>query len=572
MVSKAITEQIQQLTFADPTDLNRFAEEVNALSNHEFFGGLIHKNTISVLKALYLTQLSKRSPLELAFKIQNTDNQKNTSFLVDYFSAFAKSNTTFPTKAITAEVFLHLCERQFDEPVSPQGRSHLTMLLQSDLLAFYQADRIQELKFFDRENFNVLVEFFQLGKTDFSEAQLRLAFDILNLLYPTSLGKDAAQHLSNYFKEIIPTFVKRFEHRMNEETLFQNPDRFAEWYMVWNRHLLKLVLDETEGTDFEDEAVQQYYETDFKTIVQYVPEFLWWNNGFFFNGNNKNFHFGSPCFIHLAIGGSIRKAPDWRHYTRRMAKTLMNLPYYFNQQEYDMYIYAYCQSLGARPLLSKVIQQYMRHPDNMPAMQEEMDRWNPIIQKLTDDIFENINENTAYQFLGYLYHCLRDQPEFSVQGRPIMALLEESYDYYERIAARARMREEARQERERLRAAHAAIPKIIAWTKHAEIQPYKYQSYQIIELINETMLAQEGRVMNHCVGTYTDRCNKGHCSIWSLRQINSNNTKNCVTIEIDKRKTVIQMRGRFNASPSTAHKKIIEDWMKIYGISYSQYV
>ncbi|MEL6924086.1 MAG: PcfJ domain-containing protein, partial [Bacteroidota bacterium] len=386
-----------------------------------------------------------------------------------------------------------------------------------------------------------------------SEAERSLVFEMLHLLYPTSLQENAASQLVQFLQEVLPHFVERFAHRMDQETLFQHPDRWAEWFMVWQRHMLR-----TEEELEEDQ--NEYYETDFATVVKYIPEFLWWNNGYYFSNGDKNFHFGSECFCFLAAGGSIRKAPDWRHYTRRMARTLMNLPYYFDQQSYDMYIYSFCQSLGAGPQLSRCLQQYIRHPDNAAAMQEEMDRWNPIIHKLTSERFENLGEAAALELVGFLYHCLRDQPEYSVQGRTVDQLITDSNEYYERIHVRANIRENRRREREARRAANATMPDILKWDKHPSIHAFNYKGFQIIELTNEHMLQLEGRTMNHCVGSYARRCANKQCTIWSLRQLRQVPSRSCVTIEISKHRHIIQMRGRFNATPSKEHRDIIKRW------------
>ena len=113
----------------------------------------------------------------------------------------------------------------------------------------------------------------------------------------------------------MPFYVERFAHRMEQTTLIQHTDRVAEWFLLWERHQSK------QEDDIPEE--DPYYEIDFPLIIKYVPEYIWWNNGLIYRNNDKNYHFGSPGFRHLALGGSVRKAPDARlEFSERSAASL----------------------------------------------------------------------------------------------------------------------------------------------------------------------------------------------------------------------------------------------------------
>ena len=75
--------------------------------------------------------------------------------------------------------------------------------------------------------------------------------------------------------------------------------------------------------------------------------------------------------------------------------------------------------------------------------------------------------------------------------------------------------------------------------------------WTICELCTSQQLQAEGRIMGHCVFSYTDRCLAGDTSIWSLRALNADAEealeKRVLTIAVDNRqRAVTQARGKFN--------------------------
>ena len=75
--------------------------------------------------------------------------------------------------------------------------------------------------------------------------------------------------------------------------------------------------------------------------------------------------------------------------------------------------------------------------------------------------------------------------------------------------------------------------------------------WTIYELCTSQQLQTEGRIMGHCVFSYTERCLAGDTSIWSLRALNADAEealeKRVLTIAVDNRqRAVTQARGKFN--------------------------
>ncbi len=77
--------------------------------------------------------------------------------------------------------------------------------------------------------------------------------------------------------------------------------------------------------------------------------------------------------------------------------------------------------------------------------------------------------------------------------------------------------------------------------------------WTIQELCTSALLQVEGRMLHHCVGSYTRRCIDGEVSIWSLRSRvdqEEADQHHVLTIAVDNRKRqVTQARGKFNLQP-----------------------
>jgi len=85
--------------------------------------------------------------------------------------------------------------------------------------------------------------------------------------------------------------------------------------------------------------------------------------------------------------------------------------------------------------------------------------------------------------------------------------------------------------------------------------------YTITQILKTCDLKTEGRVLKHCVGSYSSSCVSGRCSIWSLsKSSNINSLSKMVTIELSKDKTISQIRGKLNRLPNNEEFKIINMW------------
>lgn len=526
--------KIQRMSIPDEADRVAFLRALRRVEQDLALSALLQLDIIPLLFRLFQRLQAEQSPLRLIL------GQSQEDMLWQYFHVFTSKGAILPKGGIARKTLVHLAAAGLSQEAQEQ-------MLDIGLLDFLSADQLQRFPRVRLGNIYTMIAFFKADGTQLPKEVLALGIELILLATPDFITAQSADLLGRFLREALPRFEARFAHRMEAPSLHQHPDRLLTWWKVWQRH-----------TQREEELPpeDQYYQTDFATIIQYVPEFIWWNNGLLYARGHRVYHFESREFRHLAVGGSVRKGPDFRPYTRRMAKAFVILPYDFPAGQRDMYLYFYGFSLGAGELLLSMLPHFMRHRGNRIQLLAELALWNPVLQKLAGDAFERLDAQEARGLMGYLYHCLRDQPGYQVKSRTVAQLCRDSRAYNDRIQARARVRREREAERRTNR-------RVTSWKPHTSILPMEVRGpdrhYKIIELTDELQLDREGSVMNHCVGSYVGRCTHEDISIWSLRENRNGTWYSLVTIEVECSQ-IVQARGPFNTVPIPEHRKLIRVW------------
>lgn len=543
MAKHYLDQILDKLDFSSPSERMDFQAELLELQKDERLVRLTQEALVPDLLRLYLQELAQQNAFILALDQQ--------FWLKKYFENLLEDDLELPAQSLALETFLSAA-------VLPLQSEDLKAVLAAKLLDECSGAQLHSLQVTYRPNWEAIIDFMVADVRDITADVKQLGLDVLLLMYPGLFEEETADHLGQFLKTILPLYVKRFEHRMNAARLFERTDRITEWFLLWQRHFLR----KEEALPADD----AYYDLPFAQIVQYIPEYIWWNNGMTYRNNDKNYHFGSEGFRHLAAGGSVRKGPDSRPYTRRMAKVFVELPYNFPYLDWDLYIYFFCANHGAEGLLLEWLQEYIRHPLEIEDLKRIMERWTPTIQKLAAVQAQNIGDYNGRRLMSYLYHCLRDQPDFSIQRRTLTQLQELSAAFHRRIQDRADLRAQRQRERAEAYEAGRNRRQVSNWDKHSSIHPFSLQfpqtnPFKIVELTTAQQLSFEGSTMNHCVGTYTQACLNDDVSIWSLREYKKQKWYSCVTIEIAGR-YIRQSRGPFNANPTAEHRKVIQEWAK----------
>ena len=547
-----LLKTIQQLPFDTREEQTQFIKEIQALQEQNSTVHLVDPNSVTSLYYLYNRLDADQSPFLKALQ--------NDAILKSYFNAFLEKDLPLPKGGVATQTLIDLCANNLH-------LDYIDRLLAKGWLDKIAVTHLNVMQVASLSNLKAITDFLEAKNYDLSDEDIYLGLDVLLLLYPSTLDETSGENFREFLVIYWPLFMARFAEKLEKQALYNQVDRPAEWFLLWRRHRRKE----------EDELPEDdpYFEIDFKKIIQYVPEYIWWNNGLTYRNNDKNYYFGSPEFRHLATGGSVRKGPDQRPYTRRMAKAFVTLPLDFEHPNWDLYIYFFAKSLGAEGPLLAFLQEYILHPENPQEIQKVVDAWNPVIQKLVAVNFNILHDRAGRAMLSYLYHCLRDQEDYSVQGKTLEQLEAESNAFHERIQARAQDREARRQAQLALYEERRRARLVTHWPSHSRIKPFEMghnhgKWYRIVEITDESSLSREGSIMGHCVGSYSNYCKAGSVSIWSLRQYKKEKWYSLVTIEI-RSDEIVQARGQFNANPTTDHQKIIESWAKQEGISVAAY-
>lgn len=153
---------------------------------------------------------------------------------------------------------------------------------------------------------------------------------------------------------------------------------------------------------------------------------------------------------------------------------------------------------------------------------------------------------------------------FSMKGRTLEALIRDSQEWHNRIAVETKHTKSASSWE------GTKIKSFYLTEGNAEKGLEK--TYSITELLKASELVAEGRSMNHCVSSYASSCQRGHCSIWSLRVTPQYKgiTERLVTIELlNQSRTIVQVRGKSNCRPTEKEKGLVTRWAHQSGLRIS---
>lgn len=102
------------------------------------------------------------------------------------------------------------------------------------------------------------------------------------------------------------------------------------------------------------------------------------------------------------------------------------------------------------------------------------------------------------------------------------------------------------------------------WSLETELEGI---TWSFTELTTGAALADESRVMHHCVSTYAAGCQEGHSAIVSARV----NGQRVLTIEVAPVKLqVVQVRGSCNRPPTPAESNAVQNWCRHFGLGILQ--
>ena len=303
------------------------------------------------------------------------------------------------------------------------------------------------------------------------------------------------------------------------------------------------------------------------------------------------------CFVLYAQGGSLKALASyfgWTTVSSKLWHQLLVCP--AGMTPLHTVLYAEFKRLGGWEADFSCLMANESYVIDLldPISEEGRDFWYDTCRwTISKQLEMTTEENT--KVLWWARHQLtehaRNRETYRLQGRS-QAKVQESIAEYEREQfvieqARARMAERARQvsmargaERERLRqenleeqAERRALRNHygddyyygdehidVSWKDHGWnwSTTAHGKKWRFTELTSSQELRDEGKAMQHCVGSYSMTCFEGEAAIFSLRDGEGRRA----TIEVDpSSRYLIQVQGKCNAEPPKSVKSVVKAWI-----------
>jgi hypothetical protein len=297
----------------------------------------------------------------------------------------------------------------------------------------------------------------------------------------------------------------------------------------------------------------------------YVPEFM---DKAFYEDNKHHIQW----FIHIGQGQNIRTASHLPiKMTAKMAHYFTQTPEYYTVAE--ALRYAQVMAMGGNErLVSYILATRLGREFVNESFWETVLNWfvqNPMLDPT--QVLPIVDYIQAQKFAtrevvrgrGLIERVNPPQPDFSMKGRTVRALLRAVEEWHDTLN----------------RTKNRFVG--ITWAA-VEIPDFEFEDarggkiwgiYKITQLLTTHELDQEGTAMNHCVGSYAQSCRLGRCSIWSLTLEDGYGKKTrLLTLELDKNRTIVQARGRFNAMPTEETQKILLRWAVKHNLRFSRWI
>lgn len=201
---------------------------------------------------------------------------------------------------------------------------------------------------------------------------------------------------------------------------------------------------------------------------------------------------------------------------------------------------------------------------------------NPNVQKFNYDLIVFFSKLGMFDptniphIIDYINHVKQNEnPNWSIKGKSIAGIMRATNIWQRQLIQQAgggrRLTENNKRSLE-LNWEGSGKP-LFSITKKDPLtkQPYHYK---IIELKSGLELMTEGRLLSHCVFSYTRACKSGDIYIFSLRN-NQNNP--ILTIEVTKQGLINQVKGKGNRSPIASENAVIVEWANKNNFVFSKY-
>jgi hypothetical protein len=288
-----------------------------------------------------------------------------------------------------------------------------------------------------------------------------------------------------------------------------------------------------------------------------VPQFLL---GLFLKSNKTYYMYKRPrefvfryfdWFLTIAHGFSFAKSTK-EYFNKKEAHAFLTAP---NLGDINKcFWWAKCRAAGAGHQLTHLICNRFREHSQDSAF------WSDSIRFFTR--FEDeIDSASFYDVLDYIAAMsVRGRvpagQEFSLKGRTFSSLIKASNEWH---------KEQHLKKFGNLNYM-LAVSDVEGWRWRDKQEKC---TWSVVQLVTSKELYHEGKVMRHCVATYSSRCKDGHSFVFSMTLDDGiNKAEKVLTIELDQNRVVRQARGKCNKLPAGRIEYAMRKWMSARNISW----
>jgi len=283
------------------------------------------------------------------------------------------------------------------------------------------------------------------------------------------------------------------------------------------------------------------------------------------SGNGASAH--RSWWLWVAKGNNIRKAPNLPiPLTKKMAHHFLRAPTSYAVEEALRWGQIHALGGNERNVMG-VLTTFLRSDF------ANNDFWTSVIRFfLANPMLDTFQYNPIADYLrNQKYIAARGeqppQPHLSMHGRTAEALLTQVESWHRRLGRFKRKKGPQDWEH------HPDIADFIHQERKKINNAYVNIDYAITQLLTSQELKEEGRKLEHCVGSYSWSCIRGQRSIWSIRKVTASGYTSMGTIEMDnKSRRVSQFSAKRNRRPDPKARFLLEQWAQINKISISRWV
>jgi hypothetical protein len=331
--------------------------------------------------------------------------------------------------------------------------------------------------------------------------------------------------------------LDRYSLLVSEEDYIQAVFNMVQFRACWRNDIF-------EWRPLSNRGEVQVNELAFYLFCQYkVPGFLY---KAFYEKTNSLF---INWLIHLGTGKKVRELMNMPiAFTQKMGHYFLQAPGKFTIAE--ALRWAQVKGLnGDDKLAERFAYSWMG-----TKTYEDEDFWEPFIRIIVKEGMFNHDKLT--ELIDYVREAKRDNLNYTLKGRTLRSLMRQSTEWHKSVLLTKGSK---------------------SWNPcgfYGYKAERKEQVIKMEELTGSKLLADEGRTMKHCVGSYVHYCVAGKTAIFSLRKYSMGLlTDRLATIEVNlSLRRIVQAKARMNKKISDEARKHLNEWANKNELSVSLYL